>query len=108
LSFPKDDNGRYLIPAATHEPRFELDCSCGYGLNAPERVFDYMTDRHAAAHSKGIDGLAAAATWETRHIAADQPGMEASAEEYADALANAAAAEAEAELAAAEEPEAEP
>lgn len=36
------------------------------------------------------------------------PWAEASHEEYADALANAAAAEAEAELAAMEEPEAEP
>ena len=71
-----DDDGRYRIPAAPHEPRFELDCSCGYGLAAPERVFDYMTERHAAAHSKGIDGLPAAAVWDIRHIAADQPEPE--------------------------------
>ncbi len=69
----KDASGRYWIPAKAHEPRVEIDCSCGWGLNAPERLFDYMTDRHAAAHNKGTDGLAAAATWEIRHIAAEQP-----------------------------------
>jgi hypothetical protein len=69
----RNENGRYQIPAQAHEPRFELDCSCGYGLDAPERLFDYMTERHAAAHSKGVDGLAASAAWDIRHIAADQP-----------------------------------
>jgi hypothetical protein len=68
-----DGNGRYWIPAKAHEPRVEIDCSCGWGLNAPERLFDYMTDRHAAAHNKGTGGLAAAATWDIRHIAAEQP-----------------------------------
>ena len=69
----KDGNGRYRIPAKAHEPRVEIDCSCGWGLNAPERLFDYMTDRHAAAHTKGTDGLAAAASWDIRHIPAEQP-----------------------------------
>ncbi len=69
----RDGNGRCWIPAKAHEPRVEIDCSCGWGLNAPERLFDYMTDRHAAAHNKGTDGLAAAATWDIRHIAAEQP-----------------------------------
>ena len=69
----KDDNGRYQIPAQAHEPRVEIDCSCGWGLDAPERLFDYMTGRHAAAHNKGTGGLAAAATWDIRHIAAAQP-----------------------------------
>jgi hypothetical protein len=69
----KDGNGRYWIPAKAHEPRVEIDCSCGWGLNAPERLFGYMTDRHAVAHNKGTDGLAAAASWDIRHIAAERP-----------------------------------
>jgi len=69
----RDGNGRYRIPAKAHEPRVEIDCSCGWGLNAPERLFGYMTDRHAAAHTKGTDGLAAAASWDIRHIPAEQP-----------------------------------
>jgi len=69
----RDDSGRYLIPARAHEPRVEIDCSCGWGLNAPERLFDYLTDRHAAAHNKGTDGLPAASIWDIRHIAAGQP-----------------------------------
>ena len=76
----RNENGRYLIPAQTHEPRVEIDCSCGWGLNAPERVFDWMTDRHAHAHNKGIDGLAAAASWDIRHVSADQPEPEPEAE----------------------------
>jgi hypothetical protein len=72
----KDEGGRYLIPAKAGEPRVEIDCSCGWGLNAPERLSGYMTDRHAAAHSKGTGGLAAAATWDIRHLAAEQPGPE--------------------------------
>jgi hypothetical protein len=76
MTFPKDEHGRYWIPAKAKEPRVEIDCSCGWGLNAPERLFDYMTDRHAHAHTKGIDGLAAGATWDIRHIAADRPEPE--------------------------------
>jgi hypothetical protein len=72
----KDDNGRDQIPAMAHEPRVEVDCSCGWGLSAPERLFGHMTDRHAAAHNKGTDGLAAAATWDIRHIAAEQPARQ--------------------------------
>ena len=80
MSFPKDENGRNWIAAKAGEPRFELDCSCGYGLNAPERVFGWMTDRHAHAHNKGIDGLAAASKWDIRHITAEQPEPEAERE----------------------------
>jgi hypothetical protein len=76
----KDENGRYWIPAMAHEPRVEIDCSCGWGLNAPERLFDYMTGRHAAAHNKGTYGLAAAATWDIRQIAAEQPAGQPSNE----------------------------
>ena len=67
---------RYVIPAKSDEPRVEVDCSCGWGLNAPERLFDYMTDRHAAAHNKGTGGVPAAATWDIRHIPAERPGPE--------------------------------
>ena len=48
-----------------------MDCDCGYGLNCPERVWDHVSEQHAAAHQKGRDGLAAAASWDIRHIAAD-------------------------------------
>lgn len=75
-----DEDGRYRIPAKAGEPRVEIDCSCGWGLNAPERLFDYLTDRHATAHSKGADGLAAAATWSIRHLAAEQPTPEPEAQ----------------------------
>jgi hypothetical protein len=57
MSFPKDENGRYWIPAKPHEPRVEMNCSCGYGLNAPERVWDYISSQHAAEHQRGRDGL---------------------------------------------------
>ena len=68
--------GRYAIPAKAHEPRVEIDCSCGWALNAPERLFDYMTGRHAAAHNKGTGGLAAAASWDIRHVPAGHPDPE--------------------------------
>ena len=80
MSWEKDGNGGYRIPAKAGEPCFELDCSCGYRMNAPERVFDWITDRHAHAHNKGIDGLAAASKWDIRHIPAEQPEPEAEPE----------------------------
>jgi hypothetical protein len=79
MTFPKDDHGRYWIPARASEPRVEIDCSCGWGLNAPKRLLETMTDRHAYAHNKGIDGLAAAATWDIRHIPAEHPEPEPAA-----------------------------
>jgi len=48
-----------------------MDCSCGYGLNAPERVWGYVSGQHAAAHQEGTDGLPAGASWDVRHIAAE-------------------------------------
>ena len=75
----KDENGRYWIPAKAHEPRVEMDCSCGYGWSGPERAWDWISDRHAHAHNKGIDGLSAASRWDVRHIAAEQPELEAEA-----------------------------
>jgi hypothetical protein len=87
MTFPKDENGRYWIPAESHEPRVEMDCDCGYSLNCPERVWDYVSGQHAAAHQKGLDGLSAGASWDIRHLdAADgtkpsgpQPEAEAEA-----------------------------
>jgi hypothetical protein len=76
MAYPKDENGRYYIPAARHEARVEADCDCGWALNAPERVWDYLSGRHAHAHNKGIDGLAAGGSWDVRHIAAGQPEPE--------------------------------
>jgi hypothetical protein len=76
VSTPRDEHGRYWIPARASEPRVEIDCSCGWGLNAPERLFDYMTDRHASAHATGTDGLPAAAIWDIRHITAEHPEPE--------------------------------
>ncbi len=80
MTFPKDEHGRYWIPAKASESRVVIDCSCGWGLNAPERLFDYMTDRHAHAHSKGTDGLSAAATWDIRRIPAGHPEPESDLE----------------------------
>jgi len=80
VSTPGDEHGRCWIPARAGEPRVEIDCSCGWGLTAPERLFDYMADRHAHAHSKGTDGLSAAATWDIRHIPAAHPEPESGLE----------------------------
>jgi hypothetical protein len=57
MTYPKDENGRYLIPAKNGETRIEADCSCGDGWNIPERVWDWISDRHHLAHRKGRDGL---------------------------------------------------
>jgi hypothetical protein len=72
MTYAKDEDGRYRIPAEPHEPRVEMDCSCGYGLNAPERVWDYVSGQHASAHQKGTDGLPGGASWNVRHIAPEQ------------------------------------
>jgi hypothetical protein len=49
----KDEDGLYQIPAKAGEPWVEIDCSCGCGLNAPERLFDYLTGRHAHSAQQG-------------------------------------------------------
>jgi hypothetical protein len=71
MTYPKDHNGRYLIPSRGNEPRVEADCSCGDGWYIPTCVWDYISQRHAAAHTKGRDGLPAASRMQVRHI---QPG----------------------------------
>ena len=59
-----DDNGRYRIPAAPHEPRFELDCSCGYGLAALDGLASLEAeDAIPAGQVFGPDGWGDAATW---------------------------------------------
>jgi hypothetical protein len=57
MTYPKDGNGRYLIPAGDGDTRIEADCSCGDGWNVPERAWDWISDRHHLAHRKGRDGL---------------------------------------------------
>lgn len=71
MTYPKDRNGRYLIPSRGDEPRVEVDCSCGDGWNVPTRVWGYISERHAAAHNKGRGGLPGASRMQVRHI---QPG----------------------------------
>jgi len=71
MTYPKDDNGRYLIPAEDGETRIEADCSCGDGWNVPERAWDWISDRHAWAHNKGHDGLPAGARINLQRI---EPG----------------------------------
>ena len=78
MTHPNSDSGRYLIPAAPSEPRIEADCTCGVGWNVPARVWDWISDRHAHAHNKGIDGLPATGRLEVRRIEAE-PEAEAEA-----------------------------
>ena len=52
MTYPKDQNGRYLIPSRGDEPRVEADCSYGDGWNVPTRVWDYISERRAAAHTR--------------------------------------------------------
>jgi hypothetical protein len=78
---PVDQAGRYRFPMlADDRVRVVADCSCGWTMDGPERVWNWLSDRHAHAHSKGIDGLSAAAVWNVRHIAAEQPEPEPEAE----------------------------
>ena len=72
MTFPTDENGRYLIPAPS-EPRVVADCDCGYGIDCPERVWDHISGQHAAAHNKGREGLPAASRWEIHHRGAGEP-----------------------------------
>ena len=77
MTYPKDENGRYLIPSKEGETRIEADCDCGDGWNVPERVWDWISDRHACAHNKGRDGLPAASRMNMQRIRA---GTQAQAE----------------------------
>ena len=81
MNYQTDDNSRKCFPMLPDDQvRVIADCSCGWGMNGPERVWNWLSDRHAHAHNKGIDGLAAAATWNVRHIAAERPEPEPEAE----------------------------
>jgi len=80
MVFPKDENGRYFIPSRDGETRIEASCDCGDGWNVPERVWDWIGDRHAWAHNKGRDGLPAGGRMIVRRIepgASGQPEPEA-------------------------------
>ena len=81
MTYPKDDNGRYFIPAKEGETRIEADCDCGDGWNVPERVWDWISDRHAWAHNKGRDGLPAGSRMNIQRI---EPGTPAEPEREAD------------------------
>jgi hypothetical protein len=76
-----DENGRYRFPVMPgDQARVVADCSCGWGMDGPERVWDWLSDRHAHSHNKGIDGLAAASTMNIQRIAAEpEPEPEAGA-----------------------------
>jgi hypothetical protein len=74
MSYPKDQNGRYLIPATRSEARVEADCSCGDGWNVPVRVWGYISERHASAHRKGRDGLPGGSRMDVRRIDAEELG----------------------------------
>jgi hypothetical protein len=71
VTHPHDNYGRYLIPAAPDEPRIEAGCTCGASWNVPARAWDWISDRHAHAHNKGIDGLLATSRLEIRQIEAE-------------------------------------
>ena len=81
MTYQTDENGRYRFPLLPGDTaRVIADCDCGWSMDGPERVWDWLSDRHAHAHNKGIDGLAAASRMEVRHLTADQPEPEAEAE----------------------------
>ena len=77
MSYQVDKNGRYRFPMLeTDTVRVVADCSCGWGMDGPERVWNWLSDRHAHAHNKGIDGLAAASTLNVQRITAELPEPE--------------------------------
>jgi hypothetical protein len=80
MAYPNDEHGRYLIPSKEGETRIEADCDCGGSWNVPERVWDWISDRHAWAHNKGRDGLPAGGRMGVRRIEpgkSGQPELEA-------------------------------
>ena len=77
MSYQADQNGRYRFPVLSADTvRVVADCSCGWGMDGPERVYDYLASRHAHAHNKGIDGLAAAGRMEVQRITVEGPEPE--------------------------------
>jgi hypothetical protein len=62
-----DENGRYSFPMMPGDTaRITADCSCGWGMDGPERVWNHLSDSHATAHNKGRDGLSAAGSWQVQ------------------------------------------
>jgi hypothetical protein len=49
-------------------------------MDGPERVWDWLSDRHAHAHDKGIDGLPAGGLMEIQRITVGPPEPELEAE----------------------------
>ena len=81
MTYQVDENGRYRFPVLPDDRvRVVADCSCGWGVDGPERVWNWLSDRHAHAHSKGIDGLAAASTLNVQRITVEGPEPEPEAE----------------------------
>jgi hypothetical protein len=77
MTYQADETSRYRFPVLPDDRvRVVADCSCGWAMDGPERVWNWLSDRHAHAHNKGIDGLAAGARWTVRHITAEQPEPE--------------------------------
>ncbi len=80
MAYPKVEDGRYFLPSQEGETRIEADCDWGDGWNVPERVWDWISDRHAWAHNKGRDGLPAGSRMDVRRIEpgkSGQPELEA-------------------------------
>jgi hypothetical protein len=81
VSYQVDENGRYRFPMLPDDRvRIIADCSCGWGMDGPERVWNWLDDRHAQAHNKGIDGLSAAGHTDVQRIAVERPEPEPEAE----------------------------
>jgi hypothetical protein len=81
MSYQVDKNGRYRFPMLeTDTVRVVADCSSGWGMDGPERVWDGLSDRHAYAHNKGLDGLSAAGRMEIQRITAGPTEPEPEAE----------------------------
>jgi len=77
MSYQVDENGRHRFPMLPEDRvRVIEDCSCGWGMDGPERVWIWLSDRHAHAHNKGIDGLAAASTGTVQRITVKDPQPE--------------------------------
>ena len=72
MSYQVDESGRYRFPTMPGDRvRVVADCSCGWGMDGPERVWNWLSDRHAHAHSKGADGLSPCGRTEVQRIAAE-------------------------------------
>ena len=94
MSYQVDENGRHRFPMLPEDRvRVIEDCSCGWGMDGPERVWIWLSDRHAHAHNKGIDGLAAASTGTVQRITVKDPQPEPEAGQILHAAEPSAAAQ---------------